>query len=333
MVAKAQHYIHNPQAFLENSAIKSANNQMLAQFIGNGVANLASMSIFLCKQSEDKTVAPTKDEPVKEDKPEVIESDDDIKKNITEYLKDTGIKPDEASMDAIIKKYKNIKSFAKENNQELTEDKLKERIILFAKGLEYRKATTAGTTFEIAGVKEAMEAESTEGYKTAMNNHAASVIELYDENGDGALDRDEFFGSQLQAANEILTEENSAGMEIAFRFFDIDNSGKLEQNEVAALQWMTSKRNDGADVQRTGNDITADEYQAVQKDIATFVDTVLSANLSETEKDNVKTLLNQGKTADALTIILAKADESQRKQIEEMIGMYTTGYENLTKLN
>ncbi len=201
VVKNTQHYIHNPQAFLENSAMKAANNQYIAQFIGSGVSNLTS--IFMCKAADGVTdggsttktekTEPNKEAEVPKEEPkDVVESDDDIKKNIIEYLKDTGITPDDTTMDAIIKKYKNIKEFAKENNQEITDAKLKERIILFARGLEYRKATTAGTTFEIAGVKEALAEGNQENYNQAVKNHAASVIELYDDNGDGVLNRTEF---------------------------------------------------------------------------------------------------------------------------------------------
>ncbi len=53
VVKNTQHYIHNPQAFLENSAMKAANNQYIAQFIGSGVSNLTS--IFMCKAADGVT--------------------------------------------------------------------------------------------------------------------------------------------------------------------------------------------------------------------------------------------------------------------------------------
>ncbi len=348
VVKNTQHYIHNPQAFLENSYVKSCNNAMLAQFIGSGVSNLTS--IFMCKAAERasgagttkksekeadvKTESPKEEKDVvAEEKPEIIETDEDIKKNIAEYLKDTGITPDEVSMDAIVKKYKNIKSFAKDNKLELTEEKLKERIILFARGLEYRKATTSfdsGSTgaIEIAGVKEAIAEGSQEQYNQAVKNHAASVIELYDENGDGALNRTEFIASQLQAAGEEANDDNMAATEVIFRVLDQDGNGKIDLTEMSALQWATSKRLDSNE-SKTGNDITTQEYSMVKDDMANIA---LSA-LTSSESEEILNLLQDNKRSEALAKIVTNENltSEQKQQINDFINLYNSGYQGLLK--
>ncbi len=334
VVKNTQHYIHNSQAFLENSALKNANNQMWAQFIGSGVSNLTS--IFMCKAADNvngggsttKTEEPEKETAAVKEEPAVVETDDDIKKNIIEYLKDTGITPDDTTMDAIIKKYKNIKEFAKDNKQEITDAKLKERIILFARGLEYRKATTAGTTFEIAGAKEALAEGSQENYNQAVKNHAASVIELYDDNGDGVLNRTEFIAGQLQAAGETSTKDNMAGAEVIFRVLDQNNDGKIDLTEMSALQWATSKRLDSEE-NKTGNDVTTQEYAMVQDDMANIA---LSA-LTSSESVEILQLLKDNKRAEALAKIVTNENLSQeeKQQINDFINLYNAGVQGFSK--
>lgn len=183
-VKNTQHFIHNPQAFLEKSYIKNCNNQMLVQAIGTGISNLASMSVFLFQQKGDNSVdegTTTKDAPKDEPK-KAEEKEEDIIKNIKNMLNASQVNFDNESVEFqkdLVNKYKVIK----EVNPNITEEELSKRLNNYAKALKFNKAKLDGIEYQ----SECAKATTKEELLSLYNKFGEEFVELYDKDGNGSV--------------------------------------------------------------------------------------------------------------------------------------------------
>lgn len=341
MVAKTQHFIHNPQAFLEQSAIKSAQNQGMAQFIGNGISNLASMSVFLCKQKGNDTTttttATTTTEAPKEEQevtlPDKEKSEDIVKNLVKDFEKlPAGIQKD------LVHKYNVIKTVT----PDITEEVLTKRLNNYAQALKFHNAELAANTDDSVVYESACSAATTnEELVTAYEQFGTEYVELYDQNGDGAIDVHEMFYQELvdyymsegddrttalskaNAAEKLFTNFNldalpngdSAEEELfkrvvkKFKMLDIDDLKTISTKEAAIHLLSTAQLHDKL------NNITAAEFS--DSDLAMMFAGKDIADIVEWIKTN------QDELPEGLEPLTDSEIQTQAEEIYQNITKYT----------
>lgn len=318
MVAKAQHYINNPDAFLKNSAMKSAQNQYIAQFIGSGISNLTS--IFLYRDTVSSSTTKTEDtEPKvetsapKEEAKDVVESDDDIKKNIIEYLKDTGIETDDSMMTDLLKKYKAIKAA----NPDIEADNLASRLSNYAKALQARKIELkmSAEALDLADkrlndeisqeeyqqalkssdlkivdneIADTKNDPSSSEFKTALVNRGSGYVDLCDTDGDQKVSFDEFIAFAQQESTTQLSEVEIELSRNVFNLIDKDNNQSIDVNEMASHLYAISRLHDEDGKPSTTEDLTLAEWNDAQQIGINEDYTNLYTNLSDQLYNSIK---------------------------------------------
>lgn len=195
-------------------------------------------------------------------------------------MKSNNIDYSDIEINDVTTKYKNILAYNKANNIEMDDTKLSERIANYTKGLkahaketEFANAwandTESNTKLENSAVREAVANGDMNAFKAAFHQSAKEYIELYDNaEGDGKIDVNELIQMETKELGRQLTSEeikiiqNEAINRIAI--LDQNNDGKLDENEIAAYLWATSKINDGAN-DKTADDITFNEWKTAQE--------------------------------------------------------------------
>lgn len=175
---------------------------------------------------------------------------------ITEKLKDKKIDYEGVNIKDITKKYNTL-------GELFGEDAADTRIENYIKGVQFHNFVAKAVrgdnsaTYEIPGAKEAMQEGNQSKYNRSIQSLGASYVELYDEDCDGYID----------AKDLIKLEEKETGKRpiadvLSNRIGMLDKSGdnKIDANEATAYIYALSKVND-TDNNRTGNDITAQEWQ------------------------------------------------------------------------
>lgn len=273
MVQRTQHFIHNPQAFLENSYMKSCNNQMWAQAIGGMVSNLASMSVFLCQQNKEETVeettttTTTSSSEAPKEEPEKAENI--IKDLISDYDTLT-----ETTQKALVERYNKL---IEKNGTAYDKALIKLNLNNYLKGMNSRAVEQKfGLSEELCsdeivinGVEEAIEESDTKAYLEAYRTAAQEFIAQYDTDGDGKINL-----SELKENGIILTDAADRD-ELAAAFLETINcdadKSTLDVNEVAAYLLSMARINDynnGTEIAKTGNSINQSEYASTLDVIA-----------------------------------------------------------------
>ena len=252
-------------------------------------------------------------------------SENDTKTTVTNLLAEAGIELDETNLNKVVQKYNTILEYNQNNNIQTDTESISQRMINYAKGLQYetveqqfaaaeqnlnvenpenytqeeltqeytRQRQNIDIKYENQDIKKAMASGDMNKYMQATRDFASQYIELYDDAaGDGKISYEEYTAKEAQGNEDVYNSEIAKKV---FDFLDKDKSGKLENHEVAAYLWAMSKINDGADG-RTAHDITYQE------------------NLT---------------TAAALSYIaMGSTDEAERKIKENFEQAYQIGYDN-----
>ncbi|MCM1004376.1 MAG: hypothetical protein NC408_08555 [Candidatus Gastranaerophilales bacterium] len=271
VVKNTQHYIHNSQAFLENNAIKAANNQMWAQFIESGVSNLTS--IFMCNAANgvngggSTTTTTTKTE--KTINEAVVPSEEPKETDASQVVKDMIDDFDQlpkTTQNALIERYnklidKNGKDFDKALIKLNLNNYLKG---MSARGIEQKFGLSEELCSEeivIDGVDEAVQKGDTVAYIEAYRTAAKEFIAQYDIDGDGKINLSELEGNLPSLTDEADKKELAAAFLATInRDADAEN---LDMNEVAAYLLSMARINDydnGTEIAKTGSSINQSEY-------------------------------------------------------------------------
>lgn len=252
---------------------------------------------------------------------------------VSNILKEANLNVSEDEYLDILNKYENILVFAQNNSQEISDEKIAERLINYANGLKfhaketefaktYAQNGTSDAKIENAGVKEAMNSESMEDFKAAFHKMAKEYIETYDNAaGDGKIDIQELIAMEEKELGRALTSGEKAIVqeEAIHRMAILDQNGdnKLDENEVAAYLWAMSKINDGSN-DKTADDITFEEWKTSQNSMG-----ILSGlNLTTTQEETVNTGFK----------LIAKTNVSLDKlyEMEDLSGLNLTADEQNT---
>ena len=254
-------------------------NYKITQNAWNKIVDIAKKKLGITSQK----IQEVKQETEPEEKIEAAAGDEKIKT----MLSDAGINANETDMAKIKSKYEMILAYNTKNGIKTDEAKLKERIINFAKGLQYHNAETqfalnnGGEAIVIDGVKEAVQNGDMEAFKAAFHQKAKEYIELYDNTeGDGKISIDELvameekeLGRALTAKEKNIVEENAINM---ISVLNQDNDpATLDENEIAAYLWTMSKINDGND-KKTADDITFEEWNTSRESLGILSGTTLT---------------------------------------------------------
>lgn len=207
-----------------------------------------------------------------------LEKDDKTdRETVTKILNDAKIQVDNEILEAIVLKYPTMKAIPSVN---LT---IEQRVINYAKGLKASKnleALSLGSnseTIKLEEVQKALDARSTEDFNNAYLQYGREKIEVYDTNDDGKIELSEYIEEEKRNSGELFDEKATTAI---FNTLDINNNGLIEQDEMAALTWATSKFND-TETSKSAFDITAKEMENLNTALATIG---LKANLEEIKK-------------------------------------------------
>lgn len=234
---------------------------------------------------------------------------------VSNILKEANLSVSEAEYSDILNKYENILAFAQNNSQEISDEKIAERLINYANGLKfhaketefaqtYAQNGTSDAKIENTGVKEAMNSGSMENFKAAFHKMAKEYIETYDNAaGDGKIDIQELIAMEEKELGRALTPEEKAIVqeEAINRMKILDQSGdnKLDENEIAAYLWAMSKINDGENG-KTADDITFEEWKTSQNSMGIFSGLDLTATQKETVNIAFKLIAKTNASLDKL---------------------------------
>lgn len=204
----------------------------------------------------------------------------DIETKVLDVLKKNNIDYSDIEVHDIVNKYKTILEFNKANGIEIDDTKLEERIANYAKGMKahvietkfanaWDSETETDIKLENSAVKQAVTNGDMNAFKAAFHQAAKEYIELYDNaEGDGKIDVNELIQMEPKELGQELTPEQITivQQEAVNRVAILDQNGdnKLDENEIAAYLWATSKINDGVN-DKTADDITFEEWKIAQE--------------------------------------------------------------------
>ena len=126
-------------------------------------------------------------------------------------------------------------------------------------------------------VQKALDTQSQDDFNNAYLQYAKEKIETYDTDNDGKISLNEYIEEEKRNSGELFDKKAT---EAIFNTLDRNNNNSIEQDEMAALIWATSKFND-TETSKTAFDITASEIDNVNTALATIG---LQANLEELNK-------------------------------------------------
>lgn len=253
------------------------------------ILDLAKKSLGIVEKPETQvTEEGASSEPteksVSEPKAKSVLSNEEIVRNT---LKNANLNPSEADFNDILAKYENIVAYYNKNSLEIDEAKINERVVNYAKGLQYHNAETqfalndGGDSIVIDGVQEAVQNGDMDAFKAAFHQKAKEYIELYDSaDGDGKISFDELIQMEEKELGRALTpEEKDIVQKDAINLMAVlnqdENLTTLDENEVAAYLWAMSKINDSND-EKTAHDITYKEWSASRESIGILSGTNLT---------------------------------------------------------
>lgn len=218
------------------------------------------------------------------------------KKEVKAQPKQEKIKPENAVKDLVkdfdklpkefqtnlIKKYENIK----EIYPNITDEKISERLNNYTKALkshatelEMGEAFAAGfengnivevlTSSDLKIVDEDIENAkdpSKDDFFTTRINRGAGYVELYDTNGDEAVDFNEFKALEEHDSGQTLTQEEIDATKVVFDRIDKNGNGKIDATEMASHLYAVSRITDEG---REGNsaEITFKEWAFSQTEV------------------------------------------------------------------
>lgn len=242
---------------LSSSTSSSSTNSSSSSIFSAPSGTLTQTTPSSTDAAKDKNDKQSEVEPTKTDKQ--IEQE---VKNILKYDKDINVDFNSDAGKAILKDFVKKYNVIKEVNPNITNTELSRRICNYAKGYLYhqqenlfglQKASQAygkdlgysNTVIENKDIKNAVDNNDMDAYKTAFHQQAKEYIEYYDDNSDGKIDVNEFIRKDVADLTEAIGEDlnqaegtstqNDALRQIAN--FDMNGDNKLDENEIAGYLW------------------------------------------------------------------------------------------------
>ncbi len=341
--------------------VQAGEEYQIKQSVWTKIVDIAKKKMGITDKEPEETVVASEEQAVStEEEKTSVQSNEEIVRSI---LTDANLDCDNSDFINILSKYENMVSYAQNNSAEVNDEKIKERIVNYAKGLQYHKAeagfalNNSGEPIIVEGVKEAVENNDMEAFKAAFHQKAKEYIELYDNNNDGKINPDELIAMEEKELGRALTQEEKSIVqeEVVNRLaiLNQDKDSALDENEISAYMWAMSKINDGRSG-KTAQDITFEEWNVSQTSMGILSGTKLTEDQWNVILSAVPLITNTGKSIDVLyteDLSNLSLTEEDKKTLEtaltlleengftqEMIDNYAKfdtalkiGYENLKK--
>jgi hypothetical protein len=212
----------------------------------------------------------------------------ELEASVKQLLTNTNINYDELSEDVqenLLKKYETITTYSKNNNINMSDTELTRRLTNYVKALnahsvELQMSEVYTQSLEKdGGAEEAWEnctlkiedediaAQKNKGatsdYIDSIVQRGEGYVDMYDSNGDGSVDFNEFKTFEEKDSGQTLADDEIEATKQYFNRLDKNNDGKLDSNEMATHLFATSRLFDGSS--NTVEDITYKEWVGSQK--------------------------------------------------------------------
>lgn len=300
MVTHTQHFIHNPEAFLEAKAyerqVSAAKAQVIAQLVSS--ASTTASSIFLHKRTDEETPEAGSNVRTSEAGVTPAPVEDAEPKDVVSNLIDNFDTLDETTQNALIERYN---ALIDKNGAGYDQDLIKLNLNNYLKGMDARKTElkfglveddcSCKDVINIEGVQDALDNKDfptcIEAYRTA----AQQFIAQYDTDGDGKINLEELKAQGI----DVVSPEDRAEFALAFlQTINRDNDATtLDTDEIAAYLLTMARINDydanGRAEAQSAATIDLSEYATTQNII--FSNTKTHKEYARTIETQMKEIL------------------------------------------